>query len=252
VPKKAEAAFPPDPGADRVQVWIIDGGHAPQHDPSILQKLSPGEQARARRFRSEKHAAQWAFFHAGLREILGYYAGREPLDLEFRIAERDKPSLREAGEPPIHFNLSHSGELALLAITRRAPVGVDIEHMRELNDRDALVQRFFSSAEQAAYGRLPEAGRGRCFYTIWTRKEALIKANGMGLATPLDAFDVSASEAPGWQATDLRAPLPVKNAYPTCALDLPADYTGALALEVEARRSGELPGVELHYYRPKA
>ncbi|MFB3076596.1 MAG: 4'-phosphopantetheinyl transferase superfamily protein, partial [Lysobacterales bacterium] len=134
---------------DQVHVWVISGSKRQRHDPTSLQLLSADEVTRARRFKSEDHAAQWAFFHACLREILGAYTGQAPEQLRFQLGAHDKPALQEPSPPPLYFNLSHSGELALLALTRRAPIGVDIELQRELNDRDALVARFFSDAEQA-------------------------------------------------------------------------------------------------------
>jgi 4'-phosphopantetheinyl transferase len=240
----------PEIKEDKIQIWVISGSDCNTAYAEILARLSPVERARARRFRSENHAARWAYFHACLRNILGGCCGREPQELEFRLSDRDKPSLRDAGTPPLHFNLSHSGELALLAVTRRAPVGVDIEHMRDLNDRDALAKRFFSQRERENYSRLPERERHRCFYQTWTRKEAVIKANGLGLAAPLDAFDVVANETTDWQSTRLRAPLAGGAAYPVYPLDPIDGYIGAVALEVADTPRRKLPEVLVYDYQP--
>lgn len=240
----------PEITKSEICVWVISGASFQAPNAKILQRLSTDELARARRFKSESHAAQWAFFHACLREILGSCTGRKPPELEFQLTQRDKPSLLDAGTPPLYFNLSHSGELALLAVTRRAPIGVDIEHMRALNDRDALVRRFFSHTEREAYASLPESDRHHCFYDIWTRKEAVIKANGVGLATPLDAFDVAVSDLAGWQLTNLRPPLPTDTAYPIYPIVPAEDYIGAVALEIPENHCGELPEVRVYDYQP--
>ena len=100
------------------------------------------------------------------------------------------------------FNVSHSGELALIGLIRGAQIGVDIEAERDLTDQDALVRRYFSAAEIEDYFGLEPARRRAAFFNGWTRKEALVKALGQGLAFPLRAFDVTL--APGEAAALLR------------------------------------------------
>jgi 4'-phosphopantetheinyl transferase len=91
----------------------------------------------------------------------------------------------------LYFNLSHSNEYAVIAVSRTGPLGVDIERVRLMPDLEEIAARFFSSAEQAAILRLPAAQRLPAFYRCWTSKEAFIKALGAGLQFPLRCFDVS-------------------------------------------------------------
>jgi 4'-phosphopantetheinyl transferase len=130
--------------------------------------------------------------------VLGEALGVTPSSLAFDYGAHGKPAL--AGAPAgagLGFNVSHSGEMALVGVLRGVEIGVDVEAHREMTDRDALVRRFFSAAENRAYDALDPADRQRGFFDGWTRKEALVKALGQGLAFPLRAFDVSLEAAPG-------------------------------------------------------
>ena len=89
------------------------------------------------------------------------------------------------------FNVSHSGDLLLIAIAINRAVGVDVEQVRTDVDFDAIAARFFSVAEQRLLAALPQDLKRCAFYSCWTRKEAYLKARGDGLAMPLDTFDVS-------------------------------------------------------------
>jgi hypothetical protein len=99
--------------------------------------------------------------------------------------------------PPAPFNLSHSGGMGLIGWARDRELGVDVERWRELRDEAALVRRFFSQAEIAAYEALPEAQRRAGFFRCWTRKEAYVKAVGRGLGLPLHSFDVNLEQGDG-------------------------------------------------------
>src|SRR5690606_26602872 len=121
-------------------------------------------------------------------------------DIQFTYGSEGKPAL----EPPsdLHFNVSHSDEIALYAISFQQEVGVDIECMRPLDDIDQLAARTFSAHEYADWALLPETQKQAGFFNCWTRKEAFIKAVGQGLSYPLSAFDVSLK--PGKPARFLR------------------------------------------------
>ena len=93
--------------------------------------------------------------------------------------------------PSLHFNLSHSGDLALIAVGRDAPIGVDIEQVRCIEDADAIAQRFFAPREVDVYMSIPERNRRVPFFNSWTRKEAVAKATGDGLSLALDRIEVS-------------------------------------------------------------
>ncbi len=92
---------------------------------------------------------------------------------------------------PLHFNLSHSEDLALLGVALDRQIGVDVEHWRPLVDAESIVSRYFAPGERARWLALPEHERLPAFFRGWTRKEAYLKARGVGLAAGLDQFEVS-------------------------------------------------------------
>jgi 4'-phosphopantetheinyl transferase len=160
----------------------------------LLRTLAPDEIDRAARFQFAEHRQQYIYCRGLLRVILSRYLHVEPGQIQFRYATTGKPSLadvREAGD--LHFNLSHSGGLALFAVTGGREIGVDLEKIRPTIDVQAIARRFFSDREFQALVALPKAEQPRAFFACWTRKEAYIKAIGDGLAFPLDHFSVSVS-----------------------------------------------------------
>ncbi len=179
---------------NEVHVWRV-GLDVPTAEMERLRALlAPDEQARANRLVFEGHRRRTITARGALRVILGRYLGVPPASLRFCYNAYGKPAL--AGEPGgLRFNVSHSGDLALIAVVWRRAVGVDIECLRADVADEQLARRFFSPLEVASLLSLPERDRQRGFFTCWTRKEAYIKARGKGLSIPLDRFQVSL--APG-------------------------------------------------------
>ena len=178
-----ERTLPPPLGQGRVHVWTValDG---PAERPGRLGAcLSPDETTRARRFHFEVHRRRFTVARGALRHLLGAYLRRSPESLVFRYGHRGKPELPEA--PELSFNLSHSEERALLAVSHVAALGVDIERLRPMDDMEAIARRFFSPPEHAALMALAPGERVAGFFRCWTRKEAYLKAVGEGLAIPL-------------------------------------------------------------------
>ena len=154
--------------------------------------LTEQERERAVRFRKRQHQNRWIIARAGMRRLLSDYCSTMPARLEFAEEEFGKPVLRDkhsAGR--IYFNLSHSGDFAVLAVGRDGPVGIDIEYCRRNLDFEGVARRFFSKYENDQLSRLSRQQRQSAFYRCWTRKEAVIKTSGMGLSAELDTFDVS-------------------------------------------------------------
>lgn len=151
--------------------------------------LTSDEMRRASRFRFDRDRKRFVMARALLRHILSAYTGWEPCRHSLEYNPYGKPFLRDGN--PLRFSVSHSGGEALYAIAHDRDIGIDIEHIRSMEDTDAIVDRFFSEAEKATFHSLPENAKNRAFYSCWTRKEAYVKALGMGLSYPLDAFTVS-------------------------------------------------------------
>jgi 4'-phosphopantetheinyl transferase len=154
-----------------------------------------GSRTRSEAFYRKQHGDRFVVSRGALRVLLGLYLNAKPATIEFAYGYQGKPHVTFPSVAlPISFNLSHSEELALIALTPTYRVGVDVEKIRPLPDLDRLV-RWFSAVERREYQRLPSALRIEGFFNGWTRKEAFLKACGDGLALPLDTFDVSL--APG-------------------------------------------------------
>ena len=227
------AAWQPPPpelalaGAD-VHVWRVALDPPAEAIAALAHTLSDDERDRAARFHFDRDRIAFTVARGALRTLAGRYLAAPPASLAFGYRERGKPYLTAPGG--LRFNVSHSGQRALLCFARDREVGVDIELRRELSDLLALARTAFSPAEYAALCRLPEAAHPDAFFAYWSRKEAFIKATGEGVAQ-LAAFDVSLD--PGDPARLLRVDGEPPGAPRWSIQDLPATPGYAAALVVE-------------------
>jgi 4'-phosphopantetheinyl transferase len=178
--------------AGEVHIWRARLEQPEPVRESCRALLSDDELARAAKFYFEKDRHHFIVSHGMLRQTLAPYAGLAPRELQFRTEKNGKPVLAGNGRPDsLKFNLSHSGELALLAITSGEIVGVDVERHRPDFAGEAIADRFFSAEEAGKLRTLPEEQKVEAFFNCWTRKEAYVKAIGEGLSIPLDSFDLT-------------------------------------------------------------
>ena len=179
-------------GNDEIHLWhgTTDGSAAQAE--GFVDLLSEDERARMGRFHFANDRRNFALARGMLRTLLGRYLETSPQVLRFSYSQQGKPYLAAPySETGLEFNLSHSGGRVLAAICRERQVGIDIEKLRDDIDIDAVSERFFSASERDALTKIPPALRRAAFFHCWTRKEALVKAQGDGLVFPLDLFDVS-------------------------------------------------------------
>ena len=156
-----------------IHIWTIDlTGVADD------AALSDDERARAARLLMPDARRRFVAARAGLREILAQATGTTAASLTFAIGEHGKPYLTGINDAP-HFNLAHSGDLALVAVCDR-PVGVDIEQVRPLTNMAQMAEMSFTDEERTALWPLDEPARTDAFFRLWTRKEAVMKAHGAG------------------------------------------------------------------------
>lgn len=183
----------PQPPSYRIELWTWRLDLPPSQTAAASVLLSGAETARAARFVHARDRNRYIAGRARVREILGGYLGLPPANVDLREDAYKKPFVPpHVDKPPLHFNLAHSHDFAVLAVSREVPLGVDVELIRPITER---VESFFSPVEQAALAALPAADQWRGFYQCWTRKEAFVKALGRGLFIPLEDFDVTL--APG-------------------------------------------------------
>jgi 4'-phosphopantetheinyl transferase len=157
--------------------------------------LDAREISRAKAYQFPRDKNNYIITHGLLRKILGAYLNIAPEEVNYQYNDFGKPFLPEVLNPDhLQFNLSHSQDYALVAISRDRMIGADIEYIHATRDIHGIVHRFFSNAEITQYEALPSTERLPGFYRAWTRKEALVKAIGKGLAHSLSDFSVSFAE----------------------------------------------------------
>lgn len=187
--------------AGEVHVWLCAAETQVDADWLAAARglLNAEEQARQDRFVFERNRRQFAVARVLVRQILASYSGIAAAELRFVANQYGRPALVQAAA--LEFNLSHTDGLAALAVTRTGEIGVDVEDADRRSRPEEVAEHFFAPTEVAALMALPEGERRARFFDLWTLKEAYIKARGMGLAIPLDAFAYDLSR--GRQAIDL-------------------------------------------------
>ena len=218
------------PEIGTVHVWLADLG---EFDGT---PATPADKARAQRFMQEDDRRRFLAGRALARGVVVGYLGWPPAEVTFALAASGKPYLCECGGPDLRFNLSHSGELVALAVAVGDEVGIDIEAAAP-GHADELVSIVLSGQELEAFARLPSMRRPAAFLRCWTRKEALLKAAGTGLACDPRLLTV------GWEATRSQAvAMPNQlGGFAVQDLAVPAGASGSVALAapvmaVETRR----------------
>jgi 4'-phosphopantetheinyl transferase len=175
-----------------IHLWLIPLDQQQDIVQTCATILPPDETARAQRFHFPHLRTRFIVAHAALRHILATYLDVAPQALTFEYTSQGKPGLSPEFNPDhLTFNLSHSRDLAILAITQESRIGVDLEHREPKRDLAQIAARNFSPTEATAFFSLPEHQRTSAFYACWTLKEAYLKATGDGLSTQLDSFDVT-------------------------------------------------------------
>jgi 4'-phosphopantetheinyl transferase len=237
-----------------VHVWTVDLDTPPLSFDAALATMTPGERARAERFRFPRDRVRFVVGRGALRRLLGTYLRRDPARVRLTCSARGKPSLDVEAGSSLRFNLSHSGGRAVYAVSAGRELGVDVERVEPLVDMDAIASRFFSPRERTALSALSGLDRELGFYRCWTRKEAFLKALGEGLSRPLRDFDVGVLATThasvlhvGWKRLEA-------GRWSLVDLDQGPGFVGSLAVEgprptVEQRtwstETGELDADEL-------
>lgn len=219
-------------GEKDVHVWRVSLDQAPPIVARLTQLLSSDEHTRADRFHFETHRQRFIVARGCLRLLLSRYLEISPAEIHFSYSANGKPLLATSTPTiePLSFNLAHSDSLALYAFTRVAEIGIDLERIRPEFTGDDIAKRFFSAVEVASLNELPKELRNEAFFNCWTRKEAFIKAIGIGLSLPLDQFDVTLSPAEPAELIRTRWDDSEAARWSLKAIDVGPDYAAAVAV----------------------
>jgi len=176
---------------NQVHLWTVDLGQWSLPCLDALKMLPENERRKSERFRFEILRTRYIKGHYLLRLLLGQYLGIDFYNQEFNLNEYGKPSLQKEKESnTINFNFSNSENICVYAFTKEGDLGIDIEKIHDLPDVDQIVERFFSPDEKKLFRSFPEDAKKTSFFKYWARKEALLKAMGVGLSIPLDEVNV--------------------------------------------------------------
>ncbi len=177
---------------NHIDIWLCDLKTLSSEIGKFYILLSNNERERINKLKIEEKKQQYIITRGMLRQRLSLFTKIAPENFVFEYLEHGKPVLtNDAKFANITFNVSHSYNLALIAISQEQSIGIDIEKINHESDPLPLVTRFFSKAEQAEFNTLSETIGAKAFCACWTRKEAFIKAIGDGVAYGLDSFDVT-------------------------------------------------------------
>lgn len=190
--------------------------------------LAIDELERADRYRFSQLRREFTIARGALRHILAWYLATEPRNIRLEYGAKGKPYIAERS-CNICFNLAHSNGLAVLGVTRRRDLGVDIEYVRAISDLPQVAQRFFCPEEASELSMIAQQERQRAFFLCWTRKEAYIKAVGHGLALPLSSFRVTLQPNRPARFVHIGHDVSLAQTWTLHDLALCPEYVGAIA-----------------------
>ena len=223
-----------------VDLWQVTLADWSKFGAACEALLSPNELQQADSFRFDKGRQRFVLGRGMMRAAIGKALGIAARDVPLRFSGHGKPHLPDAHV--VQFNLSHSGELIVLAVTRKAQIGVDVEAFRHLPRRDQIAKEILGSDESSQYEALSDGERQTAFFTIWTRKEAIVKAVGRGLCFPLT--DVEVSHSANAQVLRFGECDEAEIPWHLDSLDCPDGYVGALAT------SQPTSAISYHHWAP--
>jgi 4'-phosphopantetheinyl transferase len=222
---------------DEVHVWRARLDRPAEHFQELMTLLSEEECARADRFHFERHRRRFIAARGLLRVLLGDYLKGDARRVEFHYGAAGKPRLTPDIEtPPLHFNVTHSGEIALFAFCRARELGIDVEQVRPYAHAEQIAKRFFSQRESALLQALPPEERNAAFFNAWTRKEALLKATGKGISFGLDRVEVALAPGQPAQFVSLDGDKRKAGGWALWSLTPAPGYVAAVALETTDHR----------------
>jgi 4'-phosphopantetheinyl transferase len=227
-----ELTFP----SDHIDVWRVELDAPEPPEQACRSILAPDEAVRASRFHFERDRKRYTAGRAVLRLLLGRYLKMPPGEIRFHYESNGKPELAAPHDSRgLRFNVSNSGGLALIAFGSGRAIGIDVEKVRQMPDLLDIARRFFSTHEVQALLAIDKGEREEAFFACWTRKEAFLKATGVGLSYPLADFSVSVAPHAAAALLEIKGERDTTSRWFLTDVFPGAGYRGALASEGERR-----------------
>jgi len=171
-----------------LHIWRYTLNEADYRAEKTDPLLSEEEQGRCDAYLNEAEKVRYTCNHRFVRQVLSKYLGLPPAEIIFSHAARGKPYIKQSD---LFFNYSYRANSGLLAISKQAEVGVDIEKIKTLQDLPTFANFCFSEKEQQIIFNSSKENFQDTLFTFWTFKEAIIKALGVGLNADLTQIDLS-------------------------------------------------------------
>lgn len=222
---------------DAVHVWSFTLEGSPDFVAKCRNVLSAAERQRADRFVFPEHRMRHTVAHAVVRKLLSRYGAGAPEALQFGVAgTAGKPVLQSVGgtPPSLCFNLTHSEERGLLGVSQRRELGIDVEKLRTTTDALGISRNYFFESEYAAIENASEANRDQMFLRYWVAKEAVLKAQGVGLGFPLDRFRIEFLDDPNVARVETLDPTLLSGDWTVRLLPCEPGWLGAVAARGDA------------------
>jgi 4'-phosphopantetheinyl transferase len=227
-------------GKSEVHVWKINLAAPPGEVSRLRNFLSAVEREQAARFHFAQNQRRFVVRRAILRRLLAASLETKPDAIQFKILSHGKPQVLGQESPDgLRFSCSHSADLALVALARGRELGVDLEQHRPLAEAEELAGKFFSSSEISELAALPQPLKMPAFFNGWTRKEAFLKAIGLGLSFPLDRFSVALTPDRSATLLNVADDYEAAQKWTMFSLNVRADYSAALVF------TGKTTGIQL-------
>jgi 4'-phosphopantetheinyl transferase len=212
-----------------IHVWKINLA-ATDHEQLAMEKLLSAEECeRAARFHFAADKNRFVVRRAVLRQLLAAQLEIPPAAVRYNFSSHGKPAVANPeNSGGLGFSCSHSADWALVALARASELGVDLEKQRQLDEIDGLAERFFSEMEIRELMSLPQNLKTAGFFNGWTRKEAIVKAIGLGLTFPLNRFSVTLAPDRPAALLEVADDSVAAQKWTMAALDVRPDYSAAL------------------------
>jgi len=220
---------------DEVHIWRASLERCTRTIEHFSHTLADDERERAQRYGCMATRARFVVGRGLLRTVLGRYLGQTAQQIQFRLSPQGKPILC-ATASPLHFNVSHSHQLVVMAVTRQGELGIDVERLRPFANNLGLAERYFSPRECHLLRLMSPERRTEAFFHTWTRKEACLKALGVGLSYGLDRVEVTIHPEDPVRLLRLNGEDKHAASWSLLALSPAPGYVGALALRAHGCR----------------